>query len=251
MTLSSGTGPRAQRRMRRRLALTSSCCLLSLFAVPASSLPASVRASHTLFLRPRTSARSHPAPRRVGAMPTPIPAVASAKRFAPAAERNTAPILDVLRQVLPVDARVLAVAEGSGQHVTAFAKHFTAAQFQPTEMEPDCLASIAAYVSDAGGVHRFLLLSCLCIHATPGRVSSAGCVFTLRQLITRKWPRAHQRSAAGCLRLHPTTRARARGRNVRLCVRDQPHTHCSLGRFVGAARHRRWACSTYCSAGEF
>ena len=151
--LSSGTGPRTQRRMRGRLALTSSCCLLSLFAVPASSLPASVRASHALFLRPPTSARSHPASRRLGPMPTTT--VASAKRFAPAAERNTAPILDVLRQVLPADARVLAVAEGSGQHVTAFAKHFTAAQFQPTEMEPDCLASIAAYVSEAGGVHPF------------------------------------------------------------------------------------------------
>jgi len=73
-----------------------------------------------------------------------------AKRFAPAAERNTAPILGVLKGIMPPGGRVLAIAEGSGQHVAAFAQTFTDAVFVPTEANPDCLASISAYVADAG-----------------------------------------------------------------------------------------------------
>lgn len=73
-----------------------------------------------------------------------------AKRFAPAAQRNTPPILAVLKDMLPVKGRVLAIAEGSGQHVSAFASTFPALEYLPTDLEAECRASIAAYVEEAG-----------------------------------------------------------------------------------------------------
>lgn len=64
--------------------------------------------------------------------------------FSPAAERNQAPILGVLRRLLPPVASVLEIAAGTGQH----ARHFAAAQpgwtWQPTEADDRLLAAIDA-----------------------------------------------------------------------------------------------------------
>lgn len=68
----------------------------------------------------------------------------SAAPFSPAAERNRAPILAVLRELLPGAARVLEIAAGTGQH----AAHFAAARpdwdWQPTDADPGALSGIAA-----------------------------------------------------------------------------------------------------------
>ena len=88
----------------------------------------------------------------------------SRKRFAPAAERNTAPILDVLKGALPAAGagRALAIAEGSGQHVTAFARSFANIVFLPSEADPECLASISAYVEEAGLTNVLAPVKCDC-----------------------------------------------------------------------------------------
>jgi SAM-dependent methyltransferase len=67
------------------------------------------------------------------------------KREAPAAERNRAPILDVLRRVLPEHARVLELGSGTGQHAAHFTASMPAWSWQPTERERDTLSSIEAY----------------------------------------------------------------------------------------------------------
>ncbi|HRI68743.1 MAG TPA: DUF938 domain-containing protein [Polyangium sp.] len=72
------------------------------------------------------------------------------KRHAPAAERNKNPILDVLREFISEPKFVLTIAEGSGQHVVFFAEHLPQATFQPTDVDPTALASIAAYVAEGG-----------------------------------------------------------------------------------------------------
>ena len=63
--------------------------------------------------------------------------------FSAAAQRNQAPILEVLQRWLPVRARVLEIASGTGQH----AAHFAAAQpgwtWQPTEADAERLQPIA------------------------------------------------------------------------------------------------------------
>lgn len=68
-----------------------------------------------------------------------------AKRSAPAALRNCAPIIDVLRDWLPPTGLVLEIASGTGEHAVAFASAFPNLDWQPSDVHPDALASIAAH----------------------------------------------------------------------------------------------------------
>jgi hypothetical protein len=76
-------------------------------------------------------------------------AISMAKGFAPAAERNRQPILEVLRRVLPPAGLVLEVASGTGQHAIFFSERLPALQWQPTDASPEALQSIGACVDDA------------------------------------------------------------------------------------------------------
>ncbi|MGB3051509.1 MAG: DUF938 domain-containing protein [Polyangiales bacterium] len=78
-----------------------------------------------------------------------------AKGFAPAAERNRQPILDVLRRVLPSTGLVLEVASGTGQHAIFFTEHLPRLRWQPSDASADALRSIAAWVEESG--HENLL----------------------------------------------------------------------------------------------
>jgi len=81
--------------------------------------------------------------------------------FSPAADRNKAPILEVLTRVLPGPAAVLEIASGSGQH----AEHFAAARpdwdWQPTEADAAALGSIGARTGALGNVRPPLMLDVL------------------------------------------------------------------------------------------
>lgn len=70
--------------------------------------------------------------------------------FAPATERNTKPILGVLKEVLPARSDVLEIGSGTGQHVAAFAKAFPGINWQPSEPSPGGRNSIVAWVAEAG-----------------------------------------------------------------------------------------------------
>ena len=59
--------------------------------------------------------------------------------------RNRAPILDVLKRVLPASGLVVEIASGSGEHAVFFATAFPALTWQPTDINDDALASIAAH----------------------------------------------------------------------------------------------------------
>ena len=64
---------------------------------------------------------------------------------APAVARNREPILAVLRRVLPTQGTVLEIASGSGQHAMHFAAGLPHLTWQPADIDPDALRSIAAY----------------------------------------------------------------------------------------------------------
>jgi hypothetical protein len=68
----------------------------------------------------------------------------------PAAARNRQPILDVLRSILPENARVLEVASGSGEHAVYLAGAMSGWTWQPSDPNPRSLASIAAWRDAAG-----------------------------------------------------------------------------------------------------
>ena len=72
------------------------------------------------------------------------------KRKAPAASRNRAPIAAVLREELPKTGLVLEIASGTGEHALHFAREFPQLAWQPTDPDPDALASIAAWRDDGG-----------------------------------------------------------------------------------------------------
>lgn len=78
-----------------------------------------------------------------------------ARLVAPAAARNREPILCVLREVLPASGLVLEIASGSGEHAVHFATALPGLRWQPSDREPDALASIEAY-REAGGPPNLL-----------------------------------------------------------------------------------------------
>ena len=71
------------------------------------------------------------------------------ERYSPAAEKNKGPILEALRERVPLRAHVLEVGSGSGQHALHFTKALPKLRWQPTERS-DGLTALAANLAAAG-----------------------------------------------------------------------------------------------------
>lgn len=63
----------------------------------------------------------------------------------PATARNRDHILEVLRAHLPATGLVLEIASGAGEHALHMATHLSGLTWQPTDPDPQALASIAAW----------------------------------------------------------------------------------------------------------
>lgn len=72
------------------------------------------------------------------------------RRSAPAALRNREPIANVLGEWLPPSGLVLEIASGTGEHAVHFAERFPRLEWQPSDIHPDALTSIAAWRDAAG-----------------------------------------------------------------------------------------------------
>ncbi len=73
----------------------------------------------------------------------------TAKRFAPATQRNRDAITAVLRTVLPSSGVVLEVASGSGEHVVHFAREFAGLNWVPSDPDAEARGSVVAWVQEA------------------------------------------------------------------------------------------------------
>lgn len=73
--------------------------------------------------------------------------------ISPAAERNSAAILEVLRAHLPARGRVLEIAAGSGQHAVAFATALPGLDWTPSDPSAEARASIEAWRRKAGAAN--------------------------------------------------------------------------------------------------
>jgi Protein of unknown function (DUF938) len=71
-------------------------------------------------------------------------------RTSPATARNRDPILAVLKTRLPARGLVLEIAAGAGEHAWFNAAALPGLQWQPTDPDPEALASIAAWRAQAG-----------------------------------------------------------------------------------------------------
>jgi len=78
------------------------------------------------------------------------PDALSSALISPAAERNSAAILEVLRAHLPVQGRVLEIAAGSGQHAALFATALPDLDWTPSDPSAEARASIEAWRMKAG-----------------------------------------------------------------------------------------------------
>ena len=70
------------------------------------------------------------------------------KRYAPATERNRAPLLAVLQSQLPEQGVVLEIAAGSGQHAAYFAPRLAPRLWLPTDVDAANLASISEWCAE-------------------------------------------------------------------------------------------------------
>jgi hypothetical protein len=71
------------------------------------------------------------------------------KRHAPATARNSEPLAEVLAEELPDRGLVLEIASGSGEHAVFLARRFPALDWQPSDVDPEALASVDAWAAEA------------------------------------------------------------------------------------------------------
>jgi len=108
------------------------------------------------------------------------------RRHAPATERNRDAILSVLRRVLPAHGTVLELAAGTGEHALYFAASLPKLAWQPSDADPDAVASIAAW-REAEGSPNLLAPVLLDVTSTHWPVEIVDAVFSANMIHISPW----------------------------------------------------------------
>ena len=104
----------------------------------------------------------------------------------PSAERNKAPISEILSRVLPERGVVLEIGSGTGQHVMHFARAMPNLIWQPSERDDDCLKSILGWISveELSNVRSPLHLD---VSAWPWPITSAAALVCINMIHIAPW----------------------------------------------------------------
>ncbi len=108
------------------------------------------------------------------------------RRSAPHVARNAAPIIDVLRGILPDEGLALEIASGSGEHVLSFARAFPHLVWQPSDPDEASLQSIRAWRGTDGSPN---LLSPLQLDAAEHRwpIDEAQAILCINMVHISPW----------------------------------------------------------------
>lgn len=104
----------------------------------------------------------------------------------PAAERNKAPILDVLRRTLPTEGLVLEIASGTGQHVVHFAAALPALRWQPSDPDASMVAAMRARLQQAARPNICEPLP-LDVHDLPWPIEPADALVCINMIHIAPW----------------------------------------------------------------
>jgi len=106
--------------------------------------------------------------------------------FASSTARNRAPILDVLRDILPAKGLALEIASGAGEHVVFFAAAFPHVTFCPSDPSAEARESIAAWIAAAGvaNVHAPLDLD---VERIPWPIGAADAMICINMIHISPW----------------------------------------------------------------
>jgi SAM-dependent methyltransferase len=118
-----------------------------------------------------------------------------------AVARNRDPILAMLRRYLPDQGTVLEIAAGTGEHAAYFAPQFPHLAWQPTDMDPDALASIEAHRASANAPNLRAPIE-LDVTAPRWPVERADAVLSINMIHISPWAAA-EGLMAGAARLLP------------------------------------------------
>jgi hypothetical protein len=114
---------------------------------------------------------------------------AGERRSAPAALRNREPIADVLAEWLPERGVVLEIASGTGEHAVFFAGRFPGLEWQPSDIHPDALTSIAAW-RDASALPNLLPAATIDAASGDWPIARAGAVLSINMVHISPWTSA-------------------------------------------------------------
>jgi SAM-dependent methyltransferase len=109
--------------------------------------------------------------------------------FAPAAERNQAPILEVLARELPPSGLVLEIGSGTGQHVARFAKSVPKLTWQPSDPDVAFRRSIEQWIEFEHLANVNLPLA-LDVRLQPWPIAAADAIVCINMVHVAPWAAA-------------------------------------------------------------
>lgn len=108
------------------------------------------------------------------------------QRHAPATLRNRDAIVAILRDILPEHGTVLEIASGTGEHAVYFGRTFPGLTFQPSDPDPACCDSIAAWTKREG-VANILPPLQLDAQATQWNVTNIAAILCINMVHISPW----------------------------------------------------------------